>query len=243
MPEVGTEARMRRAIFFDLYGTLIDILTDEYDPGVYSALSRYLSYHSVNISPEEFRKTYFEDIQRQLKQSQESCPEVDVFKIFWNMMQRYGHGDCSKSVVADTAKLFRSLTIRRFGVFAGVDNVLASLFGKVELAIISDAQWIFAEPEMAMLGLRPFFKCVVLSSRMGFKKPDVRLFDLAMRKLAATPEASIYIGDNPQKDMEGAKRAGMKFILFGSGWKPNSDFKPDGCFTDYSELLKILGEM
>jgi FMN phosphatase YigB (HAD superfamily) len=46
-----------------------------------------------------------------------------------------------------------------------------------------------------------------------------------------------------KKDMEGAKRAGMKFILFGSGWKPNSDFKPDGCFTDYSELLKILGEM
>jgi hypothetical protein len=43
--------------------------------------------------------------------------------------------------------------------------------------------------------------------------------------------------------MEGAKRAGMKFILFGSGWKPNSDFKPDGVFTDYSELLRILGEM
>jgi len=110
---------MRGAIFFDLYGTLIDILTDEYDPGVYSALYRYLSYHSVNISPEEFRKTYFEDIQRQLKQSQESCPEVDVFKIFRNIMQRYGHRKFSKSVIADTAKLFRALTIRRFGVFAG----------------------------------------------------------------------------------------------------------------------------
>jgi putative hydrolase of the HAD superfamily len=240
---MGAEARMRGAIFFDLYGTLINILTDEYDPGVYSALSRYLSYHSVNISPEEFRKTYFEDIQRQLKQSQESCPEIDVFKILWNIMQRYGHRKFSKSVIADTAKLFRALTIRRFGVFAGVYDVLNTLLGKYELAIISDAQWVFAEPEMAILGLRSFFKCVVLSSRLGFKKPDVRLFDLSMKKLAITPEESIYIGDNPQKDMEGAKRAGMKFILFGSGGKPNSNFKPDGCFTEYSELLKILGEM
>jgi len=96
---------------------------------------------------------------------------------------------------------------------------------------------------MAILGLKPFFKCVVFSSRLGFKKPDVRLFNLAMRRLAATPEESIYIGDNPQKDMEGTKQAGIKFILFGSGGKPNSDFKPDECFTNYSELLKILGEM
>jgi putative hydrolase of the HAD superfamily len=240
---MGAEARMRGAVFFDLYGTLIDILTDELDPGVYSALCRYLSYHFVNISPEEFRKTYFEEIQRQLKQSQESCPEVDVFKIFWNMMQRYGHRHFSRSVVADTAKLFRSLTIRRFGVFPGVYNVLASLFARYELAIISDAQWIFAEPEMEMLGLKSFFKCVVLSSHLGFKKPDVRLFQLAMRRLSVTPEESIYIGDNPQKDMEGAKRAGMRFVLFGSSAKPESGFKPDGYFTNYSGLLKTLQEM
>jgi putative hydrolase of the HAD superfamily len=85
----------------------------------------------------------------------------------------------SKSIVAGTAKLFRSLTIRRFGVFPGVYRVLASLIGKRELGIISDAQWIFAEPEMTMLGLRPFFDQCILSSRIGFKKPDVRLFDIS----------------------------------------------------------------
>jgi len=234
---------MKGAIFFDLYGTLIDILTDEADPGVYSALCRYLSYHSVPISPEEFRKVYFEDIQRVLKQSQEPCSEVDVFRVFSNLMQRYGHRHFPRSVVADTAKLFRSLTIRRFGVFPAVYSVLASLFAKYDLAIVSDAQWIFAEPEMEMLGLKSFFKCVVLSSHLGFKKPDVRLFQLAMRRLSATPEESIYIGDNPPKDMEGAKRAGMRFILFGSSVKSGSEFKPDGYFSNYSELLKILGEM
>jgi putative hydrolase of the HAD superfamily len=235
---------MKKGIFFDLYGTLIDILTDEYDPWVYSTLSRYLSYRDIKITPKELKKTYFEDIQSQLKQSNESYPEVDVYKIFSNMMHQYGNNKkYSKSAIVDTAVLFRSLTMRRFEVFQGVYEVLMSLAEKYELALISDAQWVFTEPEMAMLGLTQFFKVRILSSRFGFKKPDVRLFDIAMKKLMIKSEESVYIGDNPPKDLMGAKKAGMKFILFRSEYKPNNDFQPDRQFNDYSELLKIVEEM
>jgi putative hydrolase of the HAD superfamily len=88
---------MKKGIFFDLYGTLIDILTDEVDPWVYSTLSRYLSYRDIKIASKELKKTYFEDIQSQLKQSNETYPEVDVYKIFSNMMHRYGNKIYSKS--------------------------------------------------------------------------------------------------------------------------------------------------
>jgi putative hydrolase of the HAD superfamily len=233
---------MKKGIFFDLYGTLINILTDEYDPWVYSTLSRYLSYRGIKIEPKELKKTYFEDIQSQLKQSNESYPEADVYSIFSNMMHRYGNKSYSKSAIEDTAVLFRSLTMRRFEVFQGVYEVLMSLAEKYELALISDAQWVFTEPEMAMLGLTQFFKFTILSSRFGFKKPDVRLFDIAMKRLMIKPEESVYIGDNPPKDLIGAKKAGMKFILFRSEYKPNNDFQPDGQFNDYSELSKIIEE-
>jgi putative hydrolase of the HAD superfamily len=82
---------MKRAVFFDLYGTLIDIVTDEYDSGVYFVLSRYLSYQLIKIPPEKLRASYFEDIQSSLKESNESYPEVDVYQIFFNMMERYGN--------------------------------------------------------------------------------------------------------------------------------------------------------
>ena len=234
---------MKKGIFFDLYGTLIDILTDEVDPWVYATLSRYLSYRGIKIAPKELKKTYFEDIQSQLKQSNELYPEVDVYKIFSKMMHRNGDKTYSKASIVDTAVLFRSLTIRRFEVFQGVYEVLTFLAEKYELALISDAQWVFTEPEMAVLGLTPFFKFRILSSRFGFKKPDVRLFDIAMKKVMIKPEESVYIGDNPPKDLIGAKKAGMKFILFRSAYKPNNDFQPDRHFNDYSELLKILEEM
>ena len=234
---------MKKAILFDLYGTLIDILTDENDPSVYSTLSRYLSYRDIKIGPKELKKTYFDDIQSQLKQSNQTYPEVDVYKLFSNMMHRFSNKRHPKSAIIDTAVLFRSLTMRRFEVFQGVHEILASLAEKYELALISDAQWVFTEPEMAMLGLTPFFNLRILSSRFGFKKPDTRLFDMAIKKLMIKTEESIYIGDNPQKDLMGAKKAGMKFILFRSEFKVYNGFQPDRHFNDYSELLRIIEDM
>ncbi len=228
---------MKKGIFFDLYGTLIDILTDEVDPWVYSTLSRYLSYRDIKIAPKELKKTYFEDVKSQLKQSNETYPEVDVYKIFSNMMHRYGNKKYSKSAIVDTAVLFRSLTMRRFEVFQGVYEVLSTLLEKYELALVSDAQWVFTEPEMAMLGLTKYFKFRILSSRFGFKKPDTRLFDMALKKLRVRAEESGYTGDNPQKDLVGAKKAGMEFILFRSENKSYNDFQPDRHFNDYSEML------
>ena len=234
---------MKKGIFFDLYGTLIDILTDEYDLRVYSTLSQFLSYHLVKIDPEKLRATYFGETQYHLNRSKEPYPEVDLYEVFSNMMHRFGNRAYSNSMIIDTAMLFRSLTMRHFDIFAGLYEVLTSLAEKYELGVISDAQWIFAEPEMEMLNLAPFFKTRVLSSRIGFKKPDARLFNIAMERLATKPEESVYIGDNPQKDLVGAKKAGMKFILFRAENLSYGEFKPDRCFNSYSELGKIIGEI
>ncbi len=234
---------MKKAIFFDLYGTLIDIKTDEDELWVYEKLSRYLLYHSVDMAPEELKKAYFEGIQQHLSQSKEIYPDVDVYKLFSDIMYKYGKKRYSKGIVIDIAMLFRSLTIRHFGVFAGLYDVLYSLSRNYEIAIISDAQWVFAEPEIAMLGLDQFFKLRILSSRFGFKKPDTRLFHHAMEEMNVTSKESVYIGDNPFKDLAGAKEAGMEFILFRSEWCEYNGFKPDRCFYNYSELEDIMRDM
>jgi putative hydrolase of the HAD superfamily len=234
---------VKKAIFFDLYGTLIDIKTDEDELWVYEKLSRYLLYHSVDIAPEELKKAYFEGIRQHLSQNKEIYPDVDVYKIFSDIMHKYSKKKYSKGIVIDIAMLFRSLTIRHFGVFAGLYDVLYLLSKSYKIAIISDAQWVFAEPEIAMLGLDQFFKLRILSSRFGFKKPDTRLFHHAMEGFGVNSEESVYIGDNPFKDLSGAKKAGMEFILFRSECREYNGFQPDRCFYDYSELEDILHKM
>lgn len=234
---------MKKAVFFDIYGTLIDIKTDEYDPHVYASLSRYLSYHLVKISPDELKKRYFELIEQQMKQSGEVFPEVDVYEVFYAIMHKYGSREYSKGTVSDISMLFRSLTIRQFGIFPNLYETLVSICEKYKTAIISDAQWVFTEAEISMLGIEQFFHTRVLSSRYGFKKPDVRAFEVAMEKLRANPEDSVYVGDNPPKDLVGAKKAGMKCILFRSKSMECEGFRADGYFFDYSELEKILYEV
>jgi len=240
---MGVINSMIRAALFDLYGTLIDIRTDEQDPYVYEIISRYLGYHSVNISPEEIRRAYFGGIQQHLEYSREIHPEVDVYKLFFNIMNKYGKKKSSRDIVVDVATLFRSLTMRQFKTFDGVYEVLVSLNGQYKTAIVSDAQWIFAEPEMAKLGLDQFFDVRVLSSRFGFKKPDPRLFRFATEKLGVSCEDCVYVGDNPCKDLSGAKRVGMKFVLFRSECRDYNGFVPDRCFNDYAEFGSVLSDL
>ncbi|NWF76634.1 MAG: HAD family hydrolase [Nitrospirae bacterium] len=234
---------MIKAIFFDLYGTLIDIRTDEYDDSVYETLSRYLSYYSFNIPPDELKKSYFALIQKDMQNSKEKYPEVDVYKIFFSILQGYGRKKCPKYFVTNIALFFRALTLKHFSVFDGSYDVINTIAKKYKIAIISDAQWIFAEPEMSVLGIDQLFNTKILSSKMGFKKPDIRLFTYAMEKFGVKSEESIYIGDNPMKDLKGAKNAGMRFILFGSEYREYNGLYPDRCFYHYSELIGILNEI
>lgn len=240
---MGAETQMKKALFFDLYGTLIDIKTDEHDPLIYSVLSQYLSYHAVKIAPDELENAYFEAIKWHFQQSKEEHPEVDVYEIFHDIMREYGDTRISKATVTDTALLFRSLARKHFVLFPSLIETLTRLKEHYRMAIISDAQWVFAEPEIKMLGLDKFFKPKILSSRFGFKKPDVRLFNRAMRRLRVKPEDSVYIGDNPQKDLLGSKRAGMRFILFSLDSKRYNNNQPDGFFKDYSELERVISEI
>jgi putative hydrolase of the HAD superfamily len=232
-----------KAIFFDLYGTLIDIRTDEQDPWVYAILSRYLQYHLVQVGAEELKEVYFGEIEQQFRKSREVYPEVDVYKIFSIIMNKYGSRWYPKSVIGDTVMLFRSLAMRRFGLFPYLFETLSQLEKQSEIAIISDAQWVFAEPEVEILGLDRFFQHKVLSSHYGYKKPDVRLFQTAMKKLRVKPEESLYIGDNLRKDLGGAKKAGMRFIYFGQEIQEYNGFKPDGVFSGYSELQRVISEI
>ncbi|MCX7913138.1 MAG: HAD family hydrolase [Thermodesulfovibrionales bacterium] len=229
-----------KAVLFDLYGTLINIKTDEGDIGTYEILSRYLKYHLVYISADALRKTYFEAVQQHLSQSKEPFPEVDVYKVFFDIMHSFGKKKYPSSTVIDVSMLFRSLTIRRFEPFEGIFEVLDEVSKQYKTALVSDAQWVFTKAEIKMLGLERFFRHIILSSKYGFKKPDKRLFNIALKKLGIRSEEAVYIGDNPARDLVGAKMVGMKFLLFRNDCKSYNGFEADGFFYDYKHLMDLL---
>lgn len=62
------------------------------------------------------------------------------------------------------------------------------------------------------LGLRARLDVVVLPADAGAAKPDARIFAFALARLGVRAEETVYVGDDPDDDLAGAWRAGLRAI-------------------------------
>jgi HAD superfamily hydrolase (TIGR01662 family) len=95
-------------------------------------------------------------------------------------------------------------------------------------------------------GLTGYFKTVVLSSKVGIRKPNPEIYWEAARRIGVEPAKCIYVGDNPVRDVEGTRAAGYgMFILFfepatQAKEPPTGEVKPDHIIHEMRELLDIF---
>jgi putative hydrolase of the HAD superfamily len=95
-------------------------------------------------------------------------------------------------------------------------------------------------------GLTDYFKTVILSSKVGIRKPNPKIYLDAAEQIGVEPAACAYIGDNPVRDVQGAQLAGfgMMIILVEPDTlkkePPTADLKPDGYIHACRELLDIF---
>src|ERR1041384_2693822 len=66
---------------------------------------------------------------------------------------------------------------------------------------------------LAGLGIGLFFEHVFLSSRVGYAKPDARIFYTALRQHGLEPADVLHVGDSEVYDLQGAGQAGLRAVL------------------------------
>lgn len=201
-----------RAVFFDLYNTLIDIWTDEQDPEVWQNLARFLRYQGLPAEADPLRLAFFERVRAMQRESRERYPEVDLLRAFGALLRELGYAG-PEQLVLSVAQLFRALSIRRFALFPDALPALQALRPVCRLGLVSDSQRAFLEPEMRLLGLTPLFDARVLSCDFGFRKPDPRLFRVALAALDVAPSEALYVGDHPYRDICGPRQVGVRAAL------------------------------
>ncbi|MEM3054267.1 MAG: HAD family hydrolase [Candidatus Bathyarchaeia archaeon] len=69
-------------------------------------------------------------------------------------------------------------------------------------------------------GLNRFFDVVLVSDDVGWRKPHVKIFKDALKKLGVKADEVIYVGDSPDEDIKGAKDLGIKTIYVASQFYP-----------------------
>jgi FMN phosphatase YigB (HAD superfamily) len=80
-------------------------------------------------------------------------------------------------------------------------------------------------PCLAELDLLQFFAVTADSTLVGAAKPDARIFQYALAALACSPDHAWMIGDNPEADIGGAARLGLKTCWLA----PAERSLPPGC--------------
>jgi putative hydrolase of the HAD superfamily len=99
---------------------------------------------------------------------------------------------------------------------------------------------------MEQEGIANYFKAVVLSSKVGYRKPGLEIYWEAAQRVGVEPAKCAYVGDNPIRDVEGTRAAGFGMVILMlepatiAKEPPTLEVKPDYTIRETSELLDIF---
>lgn len=221
---------------FDLYGTLIDIWTDESRPELWEGVASLLG--DGEECAEAVRAEYMA-LCREAKLG--DWHEINLLSVFETMLARRG---VSTSVAPDLAYEFRRMSMVYIRPFRGVKTMLRELRRVGKVYLLSNAQSCFTIEELKECGLYDLFDDIIISSDVGRKKPYGEIFDIAFERFGITPENSIYVGNDMRDDILGASSKGMRTLYIEtaqSGSYPDLDIpKPTFVVKNHMEMKNTL---
>lgn len=129
-------------------------------------------------------------------------------------------------------------------LYDDADYVLERLSKKYKLGIIAN-QSDGLKDRLRELGILKYFNYVISSYDYKIQKPDVRLFEIALKESGLKACETAMVGDRLDNDIYPAKRIGMKTIWikqgFGGMQKPlNDGYIPDVGVLNLTDLLNAL---
>ena len=97
----------------------------------------------------------------------------------------------------------------RITLFAGVEEMLATMASRYVLAVITNGN-----VDVERIGLGKYFSFSVKAEDINRSKPDATLFRHALSQAGITADRAVHVGDNCIADVQGAAAAGMKTVWF-----------------------------
>lgn len=217
------------AVFFDLYGTLIDIRTDEWSQAAWEALRVALNDAGAGYADgDEAKRRFDEELAREMSGHEDDrWYEPEYIPVYQRMLAAHGV-DADESTARAIGWVFRHSTTSLFRLYPGVLELLEAL-GKagIRTVLVSNAQSSFTRPELALLGLDKALDRILISSEEGTHKPGPKLFELALRREGIDAKRAVMVGNDTTCDIAGAASAGIDGIYLHTEISPESD--PDEC--------------
>ena len=114
-------------------------------------------------------------------------------------------------------------------------EILDYLAPNYRLGIVTNGASSTQNRKIDAMGIRDFFRTIVISADVGMSKPETGIFLLACANLGVSASSAVFVGDNYEKDIMGATRAGLSAI-----WMNKAKNK-EMCKTTDGEMSKATG--
>ena len=236
-------------LIFDLYGTLVDIHTEE-DDLVWEKTALYFGYYGARYTGAELRTAFQSAMaakQAKAGQSYECFPDLPFEPAMAQLFRDKGVEENAEELGTNASQLFRIASTEYIRLYPGVTDALKALREKgYRLWLLSNAQRVFTAFELTHLGLAPYFDGIYLSSDFGCRKPDIRFFSALLEEQQLKKENCLMIGNDLATDIAGAKNAGLDTLYMHTNLTPpdqrpadpNDPHEYEG--WDWEELVKVI---
>lgn len=130
--------------------------------------------------------------------------------------------------------------------YSNVEHVLKELKSKgIILSIVTDAPKTKAYQRLLLMGIEPFFNFVVGHEDTGKGKNTGLPLKLALKKLKTeSPNIAnseiLMVGDSIEKDLNPAKKLGLKTLLAKYGQIKPEEGTPDYVVNDIKDLIQLV---
>jgi putative hydrolase of the HAD superfamily len=182
-----------RAVVFDLWNTIA-----EWPEAVWAGVRPKVA-ECLGLTILEFDSRWYGD----LAHMRETGPIADALAV-WGP---------TPETIAEVLELRRDVTLQGLAPVPGAAETIAALRErglKTGLITVCSEDVPLLWPETAFHGL---FDAEVFSSAVGLRKPDPRIYHLALEQLGVEPAEAVFVGDGANDELAGAERVGMTAIL------------------------------
>jgi putative hydrolase of the HAD superfamily len=205
---------MIKAVFFDLYQTLV-----HYQPSQEELEAKALQNLGITVTAEALRRpilTANEFIYQQIAGrplSRRSREEVmALYSEYQQIVIKEAGIKADQKIVMALLGMMQQAKMDLV-LFDDVPAVLDDLKKRdLKLGLISNVERDMTAT-LTKLGLASKLDVVVTSQDAGFTKPQPEIFQYALKRAGVQPAEAVYVGDQYQVDIGGAKNAGMQGIL------------------------------
>lgn len=237
---------MYQTCIFDLYGTLVDIHTDEEQAVLWQKLALFYGFYEAYYSPGELKRAFRETIdvmeegKRGIrKDGHEAFPEIQIEQVFLALFARKGVA-ADRTLAIHTGQFFRILSMEYLHLYDGTEQMLTALKDKgKKLYLLSNAQRIFTEYEMKALGIFKYFDGIFISSDYAYKKPDIRFFKALLDTCHIPAKSAIMIGNDGICDIQGAKAAGLASLYIHSNISPDEPWPEADYILEKMDMRRV----